>query len=320
MSFSCGRIELDQKLKELIDLEEYVFKSTEQSLQKAKEIFPKFDKSFLQNLLYHAATLFTIKQIAELFIPLGKPSFPLNFEDPFAQYLYLKNVLTKEDFHLNDDEIVTYPLEDFEEIFKHDSIQKYIKDDEVNPFVKYVTLNNIDIIKDKVNILNQKLHIVDIACFCGSINILKYLYINNVPIKTTTIQRAVHGGSEKIIDFLEMKGFVFDETLSYAVWRHNNVLAKWIYENYQNNTFYISECSFSFNTEMLIYFLEQGKFDVNQIDDFGYNLLSFSILNNDLILTEFLFLVGAKFTIEIPTSTPKIKSNEMKELIEKYKC
>ena len=100
---------------------------------------------------------------------------------------------------------------------------------------------------------------VEFACYCGAIDILKYLYVNECPVSDRALDKAISSGSEEIVEFLASQGHSFDYRLDKAVMYHQNNIAKWIYENYKDYRLKLSDCIRYCNTEMFFYFLKYGE-------------------------------------------------------------
>ena len=79
--------------------------------------------------------------------------------------------------------------------------------------------------------------LIEYAAFFGSIQIMKYLYINEADISTSIWLYAVHSNDAEIIQFLEDKNIKMDDkTFSEAIKCHHNDIAYYIYNNYLDNS------------------------------------------------------------------------------------
>ena len=128
--------------------------------------------------------------------------------------------------------------------------------------------------------------------FCGSINILKYVFINcsnKLPI--SAIISAVKSGSEEIIEFFVNHEISLDNMLWHAVQYHHNKIAIWLHEHYSDPQFHTMFCVRYCNTEMLLYFMEKGEFSFTD-NSYLPPLHTAAELNNSII-ARLLILKGA---------------------------
>ncbi|OHT01739.1 hypothetical protein TRFO_31292 [Tritrichomonas foetus] len=76
---------------------------------------------------------------------------------------------------------------------------------------------------------------IEYAAFYGSINIFKFLWLNNVQINTRIPNVAIAGGNYEIIHLIESKKTLnFDGCLDTAVKFHRNDLFTYLYETYDH--------------------------------------------------------------------------------------
>ena len=157
-------------------------------------------------------------------------------------------------------------------------------------------------------------------CFCGAVDILKYLIINNVMINELSIRRAVNSGSEELISYLVSNNHSFDFTLNEGIIFHHNKIAKWLYENYRQLIFSLPNSIVFMNTEMLLYFLNiyGDLFDVNEQDYYGKTCLHWSVEQNDTLIVRYLYLKGINLDIKDENGKKAYEYAKTKEMIELF--
>ena len=267
----------EQMLVERIPFEEIVYHMTKENYEEVKKLIPKYMeiKNWLQNLIQCAAEtrLFDFKLYYDLIQLTGKSEIMFSKYNYFPRYLFVKNYIKQSDFKCEipqSNELRT--IDEYENPIKENTLEYFISHDDVQSFVSLIATKDIDISgRYKINICGYKFSsIPEFVCYCGSLNILKYLIINNAKLTKITIRDSVLNGSEELIEFLYQKGYTFEDTLQYAVEYHHNKLAKWLFENFGHHKFRASYCVKNNNSEMLLYFLNYNYNDPNKTPPKSY--------------------------------------------------
>ena len=297
--------------------EELVFHlSINENKIEAKKYLPKFNKKWIQSLLFNASDLFELKIFGDLFNLTGKCEIDIIEKDSFSDYLFLRGLIGNENKYSIDYNLLN-PIEVYENPIQENILLSYIKNDDVSSFVDYITIHNFNIKNDEITVINLPFHLIDISAYLGSIDIFKYLILNGVEITENTIYSSILGGQEIIVEYLHTLGHSFDDCLSYAIWRHHNSLAKWLIENYHSDDMTLAECVFGFNTEMLLYFINNLNVDINSIDEYNKTALHWAVEHNDLNTVQFLLSKSIDINIKDflgKTALDYATTNEMKEL------
>ena len=293
------------------------------NLDEIKIFFYCFNKKWVQNLILYSFKInpFQYKKIGDLFEITGQILFKLQYSHTSTKYLLSRGLITMMDVELNTkirDLSINSP-DEYENPIQEDSLEMFIVKDDITKFVDFITVNDINI-SNKFVWLNGTYFktLFDFACRCGSTNIIKYLILNKAEISSSSIEFAVQSGSEDIIQFLESQGHSFDNTVGIAVQYHYNSLVKWIYENFKNPSFRITECVESFNTEILLYFINELNIDINQKNNSEMTILHYGIIQNDVPLVRYLLHKGADKEIKDSsgkTAFDYAESEEMKTFI-----
>ena len=305
-------------LKEQIYFEELIFHiSNEENQIKAKNIICKFNKKWVQSLLFNASDLFQLKIIGDLFSLTGKCEVELIENDSLTEYLFLRNLLGDKD--KNKINLSTLrSINEYENPIQENTLLYIIKNDNVSSFVDFITSNNINIEEELITIHGYyKYHIIDICAHLGSVNIFKYLILNNAKFYPDTIFDSILGGNETLIEYIKSLGHSFEECLSFAIWRHHNTLAKWLIENYHCTDCTLAECAFGFNTEMLIYFIDTLHININSTDTSNKTALHWAVEHNDLNTVQYLISKGININLKDSSDKTAIDyatSEEMKNL------
>ena len=251
------------EMEEEVIFENMIWRCNEDSMRKAKGIYNKFNQIWLNDLIFFIGPRrpLSFKLISSFYTSiynLGTMNLPSNI---FVIYLYTKKLISKNQISFWDEtkekEILSKTIEEYENPIKPNTLEWYAQIDDVQTFVSFSTNHNINLTKTTIICNGWTFWLVDFVCFCGSINILKYFVLNNIKPTTLSVEKSVQGGSEKIVEYLSSYGLSFNSTLHIAIDFHHNSLAKWLYENYTDSTFLFQNCVKSYNTEMLLYFIEE---------------------------------------------------------------
>ena len=306
-------------LMEQVKLENMIYECSDAQLEEIKKIIPKMYKPWVQKLILYASNShpLSFKYYSELFKLTGEAQIKLSKWNVFSHYLYVSEIIQYEYFdeggRPNIMQLKRPSL--YTDLIKEDSVWKYIQNDDIDKFTNYIAENNItlyetddedddlfegdidDIKKDVGKVDDLQIHfntynMIEFASFCDSINIVKYLVNEDVSITNYAIVNSIRGGSQNVISYYVSKGVSFDNMLTYAIDSHQNSIAKWLFKKYSDNQFHLTSCVSSFNTEMLLFFLENQYYDINYIDGFNKNCLHNAISNSDICLAEYLMQKG----------------------------
>ena len=181
----------------------------------------------------------------------------LSTQNFFETYLWNRGIIWRFSFrsHFSPSKNDVHELSTFENPLKNDTLEYFIYTDDVASFVSYIAVNGIDLFERKYLFIQTLCYTIsELVCFCGSINILKYLVVNNVSLNGYSLCYSVASGSEEMIQFLIHNGYSFDGTFEVAVRYHHNSIAKWLYDNYNNSYFNLPILECNFNTELFLFF------------------------------------------------------------------
>ena len=292
--------EEQQKTEELLEqriyFENLIFSATEKDMDEIKSLINNFPKNWVQTFVSRTFTPFRYKILGDIFALTGKSVIKFNKYNPVSHYLFARKLINDDDF---DEKGSPYqsdlkPIEVYEHPIEPGSIWDCVHSDNISSFVEYIEVHNLDINTNEVVLNDWKFNIITLACFSGSINIVKYLMLNGMKIKNDAIGWAVSGGSEELMDFFSSKGFSFHHFLLNAIQFHHNSIARWLVENYNDDFAKVMYCAMHFNTELLIFFVNDLKWHINDQDlKSRRTALHWAVMNNDLLETKFLLSKGA---------------------------
>ena len=291
-------------INDKILFEDLVFEGTEKSTKEAEKLLKNYSyqKKWIQSFLNFAASHrpFSFKQIAMLFKLTGKPKIKFSQIKVFPCYLYSEKIITKDDFLENvppGSNFLKHKIE-YEYPTQTNELAQLIVNDDIHNFVKYFNFDEIETDKQFININGWSFSLRWLVCYCGAMNILKYLIINGLHIDRCSCVKAIQGGSEECVQFLESKGHSFNDTLRLAIEHHQNKMAEWLWENYTDTGLILPFCVENFNTKMLLFLINTGCFDINQQDLTKKTSLHWSVKNGDYLLADYLLLIGADKSIK----------------------
>ncbi|KAK8867242.1 hypothetical protein M9Y10_010219 [Tritrichomonas musculus] len=177
-------------------------------------------------------------------------------------------------------------------------ICKLIQKDLIEDFISHVTRTNLrlnslipsSIFETNSFLLCKNVTLIEYATFFGSIQIVKYLFLNNVVLKPSLWLYAVHGRNPDMIHFLEENRVYLsrqtkDEIYQESIKCFHNELANYFQNNHninknQDMTFYTLQCH-NYN-----HFVEK---DINIIDNVDFNIFQ------KLIEFDYFFVVNYFF-------------------------
>ena len=325
MNLSENNESNSSKIEEMIEFENLVFTASEASIKKAISMIPKFNKTYIQLLISSASDIkiYSYKLLGDLFKATGPPQIKLTKSLFFHCYLYTIGLIKTDDFSdWNTKQTVNtfLSIDEYENPVQENTLKYFIQKDEVQSFINVINEENIDVKHVFIKIFSTPFRIIDYVCYCNSMNILKYLMVNDVFLTKWSTERAIQSGSHHIIEFLSEKGYSFDNHLWSAIQYHQNDVTKWLYDNYKHEDFKLSDCVYYFNTEILLYFIDTIGIDINQKDYDEKTCLHYAVSFNNTILVQYLLNKGINTELQdMSKQTPKdlIISKEMQEIFEK---
>ena len=283
-------------------LENAIFKDCEESYETFKKLFPKFDKELVQKIIIFASKIcsFSYKFLGDLMKLTGEITIKFKNTNYFAQYLFLRKIIDKKNFvneEIPSDSDIEFSIEEFEKPVKENTIWWFIMNDDVPGLVRFISEGKDEIkLEDESTAINEEIFdVIDFSCYCGSLNILKYLVINDEKLDFYACGRAVQSGNENVIEFLISKGRSFDNLLNVAVQSHQNSICRWLYDNYCDNKLTLPYTILSYNTEMFLFFLEDCNWDINSLQA-EITCLDSAIFHNDVDLANFIIQKGGTAT------------------------
>jgi hypothetical protein len=279
-----------------ISVEDLIFQCTPESLQAAKsQIISNFEPSdyvcFLQMIISASShKYFSFRLLGDLFQTIYQnqnQKFPVT---PFTDYLYLRGILTKE--NLMEKPKLSYNLEYYENFFKSDPIRKSIYEDNLPEFCSLKSI--IDLNSQKIQLIsNESLSYLAFSAYCGSINIFKYLLLNQIEIDGETIKYSIFGGNETIISLIYEQGKKMENFISHGITSHHNNVCHWLIDHFNNDLPKIDEFIKKWNISLF--------FELHPIEEFIHEnkdnslFLSSAIIGNSIFLK---YLISQGYNIE----------------------
>ena len=256
----------------------------------------------------------------------------------YLQYFFkeISKFLSKDDKKRINKNISKYSKDEFQEkrqIGENDtSICELIRKDSIEQFIMHVEKNSC-LLDSKIGssyfetnsfLLKKNPTLIEYAAFFGSIQIFRYLYLNNVELTPSLWLYAIHGENPEIINILEEKGIdpedsTYLKCLEESIKCHNNDFASYfknkILEKDNNNL----------NSEYIendvAYSLHYQNFSFLPEDD-NKLIFYYSCVYNQYTLAK-LYLHNKSIDINEPVSLRLIKlkkkSNKKKKEILKKK-
>ena len=259
-----------------------------------------FERRWIQTLIKELSyvKIFDFKFLADILILTGRILILFSPDSDFSLYLIKRGIIRYR--HLESPYInaIYRDIDEYEHPIKENTAWWYIYHDDIRGFVKHIAINEFDIRNQTININGTQFTALNFACFCASLNIIKYLFINKVQVLNDTLGWVVASGNEEAIDFFERKGYDYNNMLNTAIEYHQNKIAKWLYGNYNNDNFDLANCIEFFNTEMFLYIqniMDKKKYQ-NEKKNCGCYFLALG--NRDLQFATYLIKKG--FTKRFP--------------------
>ena len=163
----------------------------------------------------------------------------------------------------------------------HHHIAEVIRNDDIQQFQEIISQTNLNLnsripysFYEDCQFINKKdemPQLIDFASFFNSINIFKFLWINEIRGSSITLQYAIAGGNYEIIHLLESvyKNGIQQQFLNTAITFHRNDIFSYLQDTYEIK-FSISEfssCIDSYNTEIFVNLFPQA-FDLIMQSEF----------------------------------------------------
>ena len=296
------------------EIEDLIFEANESSIESAENLLLKnphvISPTFLSSLLIQAGNVrrFSFKALSKLWkvIPKTDKKIPYTL---FTDYLYKLNLI-------DDQSILWTPnsqtAEEIEDIFDNDSIFYSIIKDDLTSFNEKVASLNPSSLVCKINhcdlgIIN--IHCIDLAAFCGSVQIFKTLFVYGTKMTKETALFAIRGGNIEIIEILIQNGFLFQHCFEVAIKYHRNDIAYWLSENYiHDHSVDLLDCLHSFNTSAIPFLLSRGA-NIGVTDESKRSVLHIATMNENINIIQ--YLISQEANIEAKDnhfSTPLIEA------------
>ena len=294
--------EIEDDLNTQMELENLIFHPSKHSLEKLTNLLQEYKNNFYLCELVCISSevnILSYEILGDIYKLVNDSSYDMSRFTQFSKYI-------------NNDEIIQ----------KYEIIDEVIFTDNIQKFCLMHSLSEIDVNEQYTYNGSSFPRLFDALCFFGSLNIIKYLYINKVDVTQNSLNCAIMGGHEDVIDFLERKGYSFHYCINIAIKYHHNQIAIWLYENYENiKEELLFSCASLMNTELFLYFASIRESSLGKIDTFKKNCLHYTAQVNNLLLAEYLLIKGVNQTIRcIASGTPFqiSQTNAMKKLLKRY--
>ena len=284
------------ELKYRILLENLIWKSDYSQFDILKILIEKINKDYIQQLIFHVSqfNIFSYKFLGDLFAETKNLVIKLTFNPFFCDYLYNRKLLKEEDIFFEINSSVFLSIDEYENPIKEETIWSIIRNDDINNFTSFITLNETNLNLEHIRIFQTTFYLKDFVVYCGALNIAKYLILNNQSFDNFyTIKFAIQGGNEEMIEFLFDRGYKFDQQLINSIAFHQNKIAIWLFQKYKNNINY-NKCIQTYNTEMFIYFLFEKQIDLNNLNLDDETFIECAAKYNNIDLYNYLINIKQK--------------------------
>ena len=176
-----------------------------------------------------------------------------------------KELMNTAKFHdLNIIDLLASGSENFISIYQPNTVEYFIKEDDIDSFQDFVT-NQYEYDMDSIHNLetNQpphfvawdtKISLLNLAAFYGSIQIFKYLFMNNCKTSPDTFAYAISSGVMEIIHICEQKSLPLRNSLKVSVQFHQKEITEWIILNYGFEEVSLWDCINYHNYEAFFYY------------------------------------------------------------------
>ena len=232
----------------------------------------------------------------------------------YKQYFWpeIKQFLAEEDsFELPDNFYENRKIGENE-----DYISRLIRNDQVIEFISYTEKTNLSLYNAKIKhsifetnafLIEKVPNLIEYSAFYGSIQIFKYLIMNDVSLTPSIWLYAIHGNNPEIINFLEDKKIELNyECLKESIKCHHIDITDYILNNYFHNDQNISSLCIEFYNFYLLKnidliqlnnFCDLCKYDYFIVVD--WILKSENIIDNSELISKAFFFAVLYENIEI---------------------
>lgn len=210
-------------------IEDVIFSSTEESLAGVIEQINKspVPKNYIAFTIIHSAnaTRFKFKLYRKLYESLGDqvPPTPVTF---FIQYLSHLKVVPR--IKVLGSPLTNMPVEKMEEPFEDNSFEYFIRNDDLKSILEDLSKENLSCVLD-----DKIMSPLNLAAYCGSTNIFKFLVLNHAEVDLKTAKYAVRGGSLEIIEYCHNNDISLNNTIKFAVKMHRHSICDWLLKQYE---------------------------------------------------------------------------------------
>ncbi|KAK8893061.1 hypothetical protein M9Y10_030323 [Tritrichomonas musculus] len=219
-------------------------------------------------------------------------------------------------------------------------ICELIRKDLLDEFIIYSSKTNLklskiidqSIFETNQYLINNQPSLIEYSAFCGAVQILKYLYMNQIRLEPNLWLYAIHGNNAELIHFLEENNkipfYLYKKCLDESIKCHHNEIANYIincaFDNFDNQMKYQSILSYNYN-----YFPS----NVDHIETFYYLCLCNNAFMAEMILNTYQIDITSKINdksflylsvekgnydiVELLLNNPKVDVNE-KYIYEDY--
>ncbi|KAK8884645.1 hypothetical protein M9Y10_043763 [Tritrichomonas musculus] len=206
-------------------------------------------------------------------------------------YPEVKNLIENQEIEKIENERKEYEITNFEEIRKIGENDSYfcqiIRNDLIDDFVIYFNKVNLSIsskIKKSIFETNplllkeEELPIIEYAAFFGSIQILRFLYLNGAKLNPFLWTFAIHSNNAEMIHFLEENNVdpPIEKCIIEAIKCHHNDIARYIINKFSN------EEEIQKNNKILKSIFHHFNFDFFP-NEFNVNFIFYNLFQYDYV-------------------------------------
>lgn len=254
-----------EELKETVAIEDCIYNVTPEKLQDAANFLSaksEEDHEFIFNCITAAAEVNKVnfKLYGDLWEKLGwkLACYPTT---RFADYCRRRGLHDQEIFSWN------ATAKEYEELYPKDSPQAAVFNEDVDTLKKLSKKQGA--LDGTVEINGIDYNLLDLAAYAAKPKTFYYLLARPMQVTRNTVEAAIIGGNNEIIELVRKKGLSFEFCQEIAVEHHRNEFLATLLKHYDlENTITIKKAILSFNTQFLCYLLS-----------IGYNLKPFDRFN-----------------------------------------
>ena len=152
-------------------------------------------------------------------------------------------------------------------------------------------------VNSEVNIVygNQRFpRLLDFAFYCEAIYIQLSLLNEGAEFRDMDYFFLFDSGSKSVLRIMDHAGFTFENTLIFAVLGHQNRVAEWLLQKYDQSSFKMPKCVFFNNTFMLFRLMSMDETNkrINEQDELGKTCLHWAVEKNNFVIAAYLLLKG----------------------------